>query len=174
MAPVNAVKDIIKTDVPTAHFNSYPNTITRTISIIIPPPAPTKPHINPTKAPHRTENIYFFFCKNSPIIYEEYNDGDEEEADLALDKLEAVYGSEYKLLKALKVDEIRWFTAMNRDIIVTIKVDKDDLYHNYADLINNPSIKKDTVKILELELNESLKKRYKKFPLKESTSKEKL
>ena len=110
-------------------------------------------------------------------LLEEYNDGDEEEADLAdlaLDKLEAIYGSEYKLLKALKVDEIRWFTAMNRDIIVTIKVDKDDLYRNYADLINNPSIKKDTVKILELELNESLKKRYKKFPLKESTSKEKL
>lgn len=106
-------------------------------------------------------------------LLEEYNDGDEEEADLALDKLEAIYGSEYKLLKALGVDEIREFTAMDRDVIVTIKVDKDDLYHNYADLINNPSIKKDTVKILELELNESLKKRYKKFPLKESTSKEK-
>lgn len=106
-------------------------------------------------------------------LLEEYNDGDEEEADLALDKLEAIYGSEYKLLKALEVDEIRGFTAMDRDIIVTIKVDKDNLYHNYADLINNPSIKKDTVKILELELNESLKKRYKKFPLKESTPKEK-
>lgn len=106
-------------------------------------------------------------------LLEEYNDGDEEVADLALDKLEAVYGSEYKLLKALKVDEIRWFTAMDRDVLVTIKVDKNDLYHNYVDLINNPSIKKDTVKILELELNESLKKRYKKFLLKESTSKEK-
>lgn len=106
-------------------------------------------------------------------LLDEYNDGDEEEADLALDKLEAIYGSEYKLLKALGVDEIRAFTAMDRDVIVTIKVDKDDLYHNYADLINNPSIKKDTVKILELELNESLKKRYKKFLLKESTSKEK-
>lgn len=106
-------------------------------------------------------------------LLEEYNDGDEEEADLALDKLEAIYGSEYKLLKALEVDEISEITAMDRDVIVTIKVDKDDLYHNYADLINNPSIKKDTVKILELELNESLKKRYKKFSLKESTSKEK-
>ena len=104
-------------------------------------------------------------------LLEEYNDGDEEEADLALDKLEAVYGSEYKLLKALEVDEIRGFTAMDRDIIVTIKVDKDNLYHNYADLINNPSIKKGTVKILELELNESLKKRYKKFPLKENKNK---
>ena len=62
----------------------------------------------------------------------------------------------------LEVDEIRGFTAMDRDIIVTIKVDKDDLYHNYVDLINNPSIKKDTVKILELELNESLKKRSKR------------
>lgn len=107
-------------------------------------------------------------------LLEEYNDGDEEEADLALDKLEAVYGSEYKLLKALEVDEISEITAMDRGVLVTIKVDKDDLYHNYADLINNPSIKKDTVKILELELNESLKKRYKKFLLKESTSKEKL
>ena len=106
-------------------------------------------------------------------LLEEYNDGDEEEADLALDKLEAVYGSEYKLLKALEVDEISEITAMDRGVLVTIKVDKDDLYHNYADLINNPSIKKDTVKILELELNESLKKRYKKFSLKESTSKEK-
>lgn len=104
-------------------------------------------------------------------LLEEYNDGDEEEADLALDKLEAVYGSEYKLLKALEVDEIRGFTTMDRDIIVTIKVDKDDLYHNYADLINNPSIKKDTVKILELELNESLKKRYKKFLLIENKNK---
>lgn len=106
-------------------------------------------------------------------LLDEYNDGDEEEADLALDKLEAIYGSEYKLLKALEVDEISEITVYDSDVSVTIKVDKDDLYHNYADLINNPSIKKDTVKILELELNESLKKRYKKFPLKESTSKEK-
>lgn len=106
-------------------------------------------------------------------LLDEYNDGDEEEADLALDKLEAIYGSEYKLLKALEVDEISEITVYDSDVLVTIKVDKDDLYHNYADLINNPSIKKDTVKILELELNESLKKRYKKFPLKESTSKEK-
>lgn len=97
-------------------------------------------------------------------LLEEYADGDEEEADLALDKLEAIYGSEYKLLKALEVDEISEITDYTSDVLVTIKVDKDDLYHNYADLINNPSIKKDTVKILELELNESLKKRYKKFP----------
>lgn len=100
-------------------------------------------------------------------LLDEYNDGDEEEADLALDKLEAIYGSEYKLLKALEVDEISEITVYDSDVSVTIKVDKDDLYHNYADLINNPSIKKDTVKILELELNESLKKRYKKFLLKE-------
>lgn len=97
-------------------------------------------------------------------LLEEYADGDEEEADLALDKLEAIYGSEYKLLKALEVDEISEIAAYISDVLVTIKVDKDDLYHNYADLINNPSIKKGTVKILELELNESLKKRYKKFP----------
>ncbi len=106
-------------------------------------------------------------------LLDEYNDGDEEEADLALDKLEAIYGSEYKLLKALEVDEISEITVYDSDVSVTIKVDKDNLYHNYADLINNPSIKKDTVKILELELNESLKKRYKKSPLKESTPKEK-
>lgn len=102
--------------------------------------------------------------KHISDLLEEYADGDEEEADLALDKLEAIYGSEYKLLKALEVDEISEIAAYISDVLVTIKVDKDDLYHNYADLINNPSIKKDTVKILELELNESLKKRYKKFP----------
>lgn len=84
-------------------------------------------------------------------LLDEYNDGDEEEADLALDKLEAIYGSEYKLLKALEVDEISEITVYDSDVSVTIKVDKDDLYHNYADLINNPSIKKDTVKILELD-----------------------
>lgn len=111
--------------------------------------------------------------KHISDLLEEYADGDEEDADLALDKLESIYGSEYKLLKALEVDEISEIAAYISDVLVTIKVDKDDLYHNYADLINNPSIKKDTVKILELELNESLKKRYKKFLLKESTSKEK-
>lgn len=92
-------------------------------------------------------------------LLDEYSNGDEEEADLALDKLEAIYGSEYKLLKALEVDEISEITAMGKDVIVTIKVDKDDLYHDYSDLINNPSVNKGTVKILELDesKNESLK-----------------
>lgn len=111
--------------------------------------------------------------KHISDLLEEYNDGDEEEAESALDELESSYRKEYDLLKSLEVDEISEITVMDRDVVVTIKVKKDDLYRNYADLINNPSIKKDTVKILELELNESLKKRYQKFPLKESTSKEK-
>lgn len=88
-------------------------------------------------------------------LLDEYNDGDEEEADLALDKLEAIYGSEYKLLKALEVDEISEITVYDSDVIVTIKVDKDNLQHNfsdhYADLINMPSIDTDTIKILELD-----------------------
>lgn len=37
--------------VPTAVFSSYPNSMVRTMSIIIPPPAPKKPQINPTNAP---------------------------------------------------------------------------------------------------------------------------
>lgn len=49
----------------------------------------------------------------------------------------------------------------------SLKEDKFTGKPEDADLINNPSVKKDTVKILEPELNESLKKRYKKFPLKE-------
>lgn len=89
--------------------------------------------------------------KHISDLLEEYNDGDEEEADLALDKLESIYGSEYKLLKALEVDEISEITAMDRGVAVTIKVDKDNLYHNYADLINNPSVNKNTIKILELD-----------------------
>lgn len=100
--------------------------------------------------------------KHISDLLEEYNDGDEEEADLALDKLESIYGSEYKLLKALEVDEISEITAMDRGVAVTIKVDKDNLYHNYADLINNPSVNKNTVKILELDesKDESLKEDY--------------
>lgn len=88
-------------------------------------------------------------------LLEEYNDGDEEEADLALDKLEAIYGSEFKLLNSLEVEEISEITVYDSDVLVTIKVDKDDLQHNfsdhYADLINMPSIDIDTIKILELD-----------------------
>ena len=115
--------------------------------------------------------------KHISDLLEEYNDGDEEEAESALDELESSYRKEYDLLKSLEVDEISEITVKDRDVVVTIKVKKDDLQHNfsdhYSDLINMPSINKDTIKILELELNESLKRKYKKFSLKESTSKEK-
>ena len=49
--PVNAVKAIIKTLVPTAVFSSYPSTEVRSSSIIMPPPAPINPQMNPTPAP---------------------------------------------------------------------------------------------------------------------------
>ena len=54
-APVKAVKAIINTLVPTAVFSSYPKTLVRINSIIIPPPAPTKPQIKPTMTPHSTD-----------------------------------------------------------------------------------------------------------------------
>ena len=50
-APVNAVNAIIKTLVPTAVFNSYPNTLVKISNIIIPPPAPTNPQISPIIIP---------------------------------------------------------------------------------------------------------------------------
>lgn len=113
--------------------------------------------------------------KHISDLLEEYNDGDEEEAESALDELESSYRKEYDLLKSLEVDEISEITVKDRDVVVTIKVKKDDLQHNfsdhYSDLINMPSINKDTIKILELELNESLKKRYKKHSLKENKNK---
>ena len=58
--PVNAVALIINTLVPTAVLSSYPKTEVSTSSIIIPPPAPTKPQINPTPAPHITERTAFW------------------------------------------------------------------------------------------------------------------
>lgn len=113
--------------------------------------------------------------KHISDLLEEYNDGDEEEAESALDELESSYRKEYNLLKSLEVDEISEITSYTSYVVVTIKVEKDNLLHNfsdhYSDLINMPSINKDTIKILELELNESLKRRYKKFPLKEDKSK---
>ena len=42
---------MINTLVPTAVFNSYPKMPVRRSSIIIPPPAPIKPQINPTAIP---------------------------------------------------------------------------------------------------------------------------
>ena len=53
--PVKAVNAMINTLVPTAVFNSYPNTVTKINNIIMPPPAPTKPQINPIIIPQRTD-----------------------------------------------------------------------------------------------------------------------
>ena len=50
-APVRAVKVMMKTLVPTAVFSSYPSTLVRMSSIIMPPPAPIKPQIKPTRTP---------------------------------------------------------------------------------------------------------------------------
>lgn len=95
-------------------------------------------------------------------LLEEYNDGDEEESDSALDELESTYRREYDLLNSLGVEEISEIANYTSYVVVTIKVDKDNLLHNfsdnYSDLINTPSIDKDTIKILELDesKNESL------------------
>ena len=64
-APVNAVKDMINTLVPTAVFNSYPNMLVSMRSIIIPPPAPIKPQINPMTMPHRIDCMIFVFLSFS-------------------------------------------------------------------------------------------------------------
>ena len=53
--PVKAVKAMMNTLVPTAVLSSYPRTLVRMRSIIIPPPAPTKPQIKPTRTPHTTD-----------------------------------------------------------------------------------------------------------------------
>ena len=54
-APVNAVNAMINTLVPTAVLSSYPSTLVKRRSIIIPPPAPINPQINPTAAPLTTD-----------------------------------------------------------------------------------------------------------------------
>ena len=54
-APVSAVKVMMNTLVPTAVFSSYPSTEVRISSIIMPPPAPTKPQMKPTITPHTTD-----------------------------------------------------------------------------------------------------------------------
>lgn len=54
-APVKAVNVIMNTLVPTAVFNSYPSTLVRIKSSIMPPPAPIKPHINPIRTPQRRD-----------------------------------------------------------------------------------------------------------------------
>lgn len=50
-APVRAVNVIINTLVPTAVFSSYPITLVKMRSIIIPPPAPINPQIKPITTP---------------------------------------------------------------------------------------------------------------------------
>ena len=50
-APVRAVKVMMNTLVPTAVFSSYPSTLVKIRSIIIPPPAPMKPQIKPINTP---------------------------------------------------------------------------------------------------------------------------
>ena len=61
-APVSAVKVIINTLVPTAVFSSYPRTEVSISSIIIPPPAPMKPHIKPINTPHTTDCMARFLA----------------------------------------------------------------------------------------------------------------
>ena len=49
--PVSAVKVIMNTLVPTAVFSSYPSREVRISNIIIPPPAPMNPQMNPITIP---------------------------------------------------------------------------------------------------------------------------
>mgnify|MGYP005875577977 FL=1 len=60
IAPVRAVKVIIKTLVPTAVLSSYPMTVVKIRSIIMPPPAPTKPQIKPIQVPQIIDWIALF------------------------------------------------------------------------------------------------------------------
>lgn len=91
----------------------------------------------------------------SDLLDESINSDEEEEEELALDKLEASYGREYDLLKSLEVEEISEIVDYTSYVIVTIKVEKDNLLHNfsdnYLDFIHMPSIDTDTIKILELD-----------------------
>ena len=65
--PVSAVNVIINTLVPTAVFSSYPITLVRRSNIIIPPPAPINPQINPTTAPHITDFTIRDFADTTAI-----------------------------------------------------------------------------------------------------------
>lgn len=91
----------------------------------------------------------------SDLLDDSINSDDEEEEELALDKLASTYRREYDLLKSLEVEEISEIADYTSYVIVTIKVEKDNLLHNfsdnYSDLINMPSIDTDTIKILELD-----------------------
>lgn len=91
----------------------------------------------------------------SDLLDDSINSDDEEEEELALDKLASTYRREYDLLESLEVEEISEIADYTSYVIVTIKVEKDNLLHNfsdnYSDLINMPSIDTDTIKILELD-----------------------
>lgn len=66
-APVSAVKAIINTLVPTAVFSSYPSTEVRIKSIIMPPPAPTKPQIKPISTPQIMDWMARFFAETADM-----------------------------------------------------------------------------------------------------------
>ena len=65
--PVRAVKVMINTLVPTAVFSSYPRMLVNASSIIMPPPAPIKPQINPTIIPQSTDCTICFFLDTPSI-----------------------------------------------------------------------------------------------------------
>ena len=62
------VKAIINTLVPTAVFSSYPSTLVRMRSIIIPPPAPMNPQIKPITAPHRRDSVSYTHLSGAGIF----------------------------------------------------------------------------------------------------------
>ena len=66
-APVRAVKVMMNTLVPTAVFSSYPSTLVRMSSIIMPPPAPIKPQMKPMSTPHTTD-CTARFCALTPCM----------------------------------------------------------------------------------------------------------
>ena len=67
MAAMRAVKVIMKVLVPTEVFSSIPRKTVKTMSIIIPPPVPTKPVPNPIGRPHRMEMMTPFSPSLSPF-----------------------------------------------------------------------------------------------------------
>ena len=67
-APVSAVKVMMKTLVPTAVFSSYPSTLVRISSIIMPPPAPTNPQINPIITPQTSDCTTRFFAETPCMV----------------------------------------------------------------------------------------------------------
>ena len=68
-APVKAVKVIMNTLVPTAVFSSYPSTLVRISSIIMPPPAPINPQIKPIITPQITDCTNRFLGSTASIAF---------------------------------------------------------------------------------------------------------